>query len=192
MRHHQTRREGDSNPRLAFDQHAISNRAHSTTLTPLLRAFPRVLMRFIRMQERRFRAAEVRTRDLLHPMQARYQLRYGPFFNKLLNLCIPIRLASFFWILFYGCLRRHSFFVRCVNVAIFTVGIFRRRTLLHLGKYLAAHSKRPVHFNGLLRIWSLVPIVRRYLAGVSQGRFFILYAMFEMKWAMYPIYRGAS
>lgn len=58
-------------------------------------------------------------------------------------------------------------------------------------KYLAAHSERSAHFNGLRRVRSLAPIVRCYLMGVPQGRFFILYAMFEMKWVMYPIYCGA-
>lgn len=88
----QTRREGDSNPRLALDQHTISNRAHSTTLTPLQSVYPTdpECGRLNAKPKNReppgtdkmpyFRAAEVRTRDLLHPMQARYQLRYGPFY----------------------------------------------------------------------------------------------------------------
>ena len=38
-----TRRGGDSNPRWAFDPHAISNRARSATPSPLLKSSARAL-----------------------------------------------------------------------------------------------------------------------------------------------------
>ncbi len=156
---------------MAFDQHAISNRAHSTTLTPLLKVFPRVRMRLIRILERCFRAAEVRTRDLLHPMQARYQLRYGPFFYKPLNLCILIRLASFFWILFYACYGGIRFsLVRRATIFIAGLGNFLAPYIVAFVERLVAHSRKSAHFNGLQSVGGLARLPGGLFGGSTAGK----------------------